>query len=91
MDSLVHHSRTPLGTPKLNGKPPLQEGRYYWYVGQVTASQRIAILLEAFVGLNKYDLLIVGDGDLRLRVQRQDAGYPHIRFLGSLPQHQLGF
>lgn len=75
---------------KLEEKATPQDRPCFLFVGRITASKGIASLLEEFAGLHEYDLLIVGDGDLRLSLQEQYAGYPHIRFLGSLSQHQLG-
>lgn len=61
----------------------------FLYVGRVTASKGITALLEEFAQLQQYDLVIVGDGDLRLMLQQQYSEHRHIRFLGALPQHQL--
>jgi glycosyltransferase involved in cell wall biosynthesis len=73
-------------SPIENGAP----GRpYFLYVGRVTASKGIAVLLEDFLPLCDFDLLIVGDGDLRTALQRQYADHPHIRFLGPLSHNQL--
>ena len=62
---------------------------YFLYVGRVTASKGLAVLVEDFLALRDYDLLIVGDGDLRAELQRRYADYPHIRFLGPLLHNQL--
>lgn len=61
----------------------------FLYVGRVTASKGIGVLLQEFVRLPEYDLLIVGDGDLRLTLQRQYSESRHIRFLDARPQGQL--
>jgi glycosyltransferase involved in cell wall biosynthesis len=62
----------------------------FLYVGRVTASKGIAVLLEEFAQLPEYNLLVVGDGDLRLMLQQQYTEHRHIRFLGALSQQQLG-
>lgn len=62
---------------------------YFLYVGRVTASKGIAVLLQDFLALRDYDLLIVGDGDLRAALQRHYADYPHIQFLGPRSHHEL--
>jgi glycosyltransferase involved in cell wall biosynthesis len=59
------------------------------FVGRLTASKGIGLLLEEFAQLPEFDLHVIGDGELRHLLQTQYAGYLHIRFLGSVPQHQL--
>lgn len=61
----------------------------FLFVGRVTASKGIGVLLEEFARLPEFDLDVVGDGDLRHTLQEQYARHRHIRFLGALPQHQL--
>ncbi len=69
-----------------NGAP----GRpYFLYVGRLTTSKGIAALLEDFLPIRDYDLMVVGDGDLRTTLQRQYAGSPHIRFLGPRSHEEL--
>jgi glycosyltransferase involved in cell wall biosynthesis len=62
---------------------------YFLYVGRITASKGIAVLLQDFLALRDYDLFIVGDGDLRAALQRHYADYPHIQFLGPRSHHEL--
>jgi len=62
---------------------------YFLYVGRVTASKGIAVLLNDFLSIPKYDLVIVGDGDLRAALQRQYAQSPQIRFLGHVSHDEL--
>ncbi len=78
--------------PKLDGNATSisQDQKCFLYVGRVTASKGIAILLKEFVGLSEYDLVVVGGGDLLLTLQRQYAEHRHIQFLGPLSQEQLG-
>jgi glycosyltransferase involved in cell wall biosynthesis len=73
--------------PIVNGA--FAERPCFLYMGRVTASKGVAALLHEFSTLKDYELLIVGDGDLRPDLQREYARYPHIRFLGALPQSQL--
>lgn len=74
-------------------RSPIEKGApgrpYFLYVGRVTTSKGIAVLLEDFLPLCDLDLLIVGDGDLRGALQRKYADHPHIRFLGPLLHNQL--
>jgi glycosyltransferase involved in cell wall biosynthesis len=61
----------------------------FLFVGRLTTSKGIGLLLEEFAQLPEFDLHVIGDGELRQLLQTQYAGYPHIHFLGSVPQHQL--
>ncbi|NOS77598.1 MAG: glycosyltransferase [Nitrospira sp.] len=61
----------------------------FLFVGRVTASKGIGILLEEFSRLPEFDLHVIGDGDLRQPLEEQYSGHRHIRFLGSVPQYQL--
>jgi glycosyltransferase involved in cell wall biosynthesis len=61
----------------------------FLFVGRVTASKGIVPFLEEFSTLPDYDLLIVGDGDLRPELQEKYARHPHIRFAGGLPHREL--
>ncbi|WP_342347357.1 glycosyltransferase [uncultured Nitrospira sp.] len=76
--------------PELNGNAIPQERICFLYVGRVTASKGIAILLKEFAGISQYDLLVVGGGDLLPTLQRQYVGQRHIQFLGPLSEEQLG-
>ena len=62
---------------------------YFLYVGRITRSKGIAVLLEDFLPFRDYDLIVVGEGDLRPALQRQYADSPHIRFLGPRSHHEL--
>ncbi len=75
---------------QLNGNPNPQEQVWFLYVGRVTASKGIAVLLKEFAGISEYNLMVVGGGDLLPTLQRQYAGHRHIQFLGPLSQEQLG-
>jgi glycosyltransferase involved in cell wall biosynthesis len=74
-------------------RSPIEKGApsrpYFLYVGRVTASKGIAVLLEDFLPMRDYDLIVVGDGDLRTALQRQYADSHHIRFLGFRSHHEL--
>ena len=75
--------------PSLPIKNSAPRRPYFLYVGRVTASKGIAVLLEDFLPLRDYDLIIVGDGNLRTALQRQYADSRHIRFLGPRSHHEL--
>jgi glycosyltransferase involved in cell wall biosynthesis len=74
-------------------RSPIKKGvpgrPYFLYVGRVTSSKGIAVLLEDFLPIRDYDLIVVGDGDLRPALQRRYTGSPHIRFLGPRSHHEL--
>ncbi|MEO8324202.1 MAG: glycosyltransferase [Nitrospirota bacterium] len=76
--------------PELNGNAIPQERICFLYVGRVTASKGIAILLKEFAGISQYDLVVVGGGDLLPTLQRQYVKQRHIQFLGPLSEEQLG-
>jgi glycosyltransferase involved in cell wall biosynthesis len=59
------------------------------FVGRITASKGIGVLLEEFARLPEFDLNVIGDGDLRQSLETRYSGYRHIRFLGSVHQSEL--
>ena len=61
----------------------------FLFVGRVTPSKGIGALVEEFAALPGYELLVVGDGDLRPALERRYAGCANIRFAGRLPQADL--
>lgn len=58
-------------------------------VGRVTAPKGLVPLLQQFARLPQYDLLVIGEGDLRHRLEQQYADCANIRFLGAVPQADL--
>lgn len=76
-------------------EPDLSEDRApaerpsFIYVGRVTAPKGLVPLLQQFARLPEYDLLVVGEGDLRHRLEQQYADCANIRFLGAVPQADL--
>lgn len=76
--------------PETNGKAITPERICFLYVGRVTASKGIAILLKEFAGISQYDLLVVGGGDILPTLKRQYVEQRHIQFLGPLSEKQLG-
>lgn len=59
------------------------------YAGRMTASKGIASLLEVFSDLDDCELLVLGEGDLRLPLQQQYADKKNIKFMGFVPQAEL--
>ncbi len=70
------------------GHEPPRRPRFL-YVGRLTASKGIVQLLEDFARLPDYDLWVIGDGELRDKLQRAYGRHPAIRFLGRVPQGEL--
>jgi glycosyltransferase involved in cell wall biosynthesis len=59
------------------------------YVGRVTASKGVDLLVGHFAKLPQYDLDIVGGGDLLDSLSRNNAAYPSIRFLGPIEHSEV--
>ena len=68
---------------------PRHDRPRFLFVGRLTASKGIVQLLEEFAGLPAYDLHVVGEGELRGKLEHRFAGCPNIRFLGPKPQAEL--
>jgi glycosyltransferase involved in cell wall biosynthesis len=68
---------------------PRHDRPRFLFVGRLTASKGIVQLLEEFAGLPAYDLHVVGDGDLRGKLEHRFACCSNIRFLGPKPQAEL--
>jgi len=61
----------------------------FLFVGRLVAAKGIVPLLEEFALLPEYDLLVIGDGELRGELESRFAAHQNIRFLGHLPQSEL--
>ena len=68
---------------------PRPERPRFLFVGRLTASKGVVQLLEEFADLPAYDIHVIGDGELGSALQRRFADFPHIRFLGRIPQNEL--
>jgi glycosyltransferase involved in cell wall biosynthesis len=70
--------------------PPPQRARpRFLYVGRLIEAKGIRRLLEEFASLPAYDLDVIGDGDLRRKLERRFGPCHNIRFLGQIPQSEL--
>jgi glycosyltransferase involved in cell wall biosynthesis len=69
--------------PAATGRPR------FVYVGRVTRSKGVDLLLPLFAGLREFDLDIVGQGDLLDELKRKYAAYPSIRFLGHREHSEI--
>jgi glycosyltransferase involved in cell wall biosynthesis len=75
--------------PQSDHAPPRHDRPRFLFVGRLTVSKGIVQLLEEFAGLPAYDLQIVGDGELRSKLERRFACCSNISFLGPKPQAEL--
>ena len=73
-----------------SASPPPQHVRpRFLYVGRLTKPKGIEVLIEEFASLPAYDLHVIGDGDLRRKLELRFGNCRNIRFLGHIPQTQL--
>ena len=70
-------------------EPSVRERPYFLYVGRLERLKGVHVLLDAFRTHRSADLLIVGDGDQRVELERQAAGLDHVRFLGQVQPSEL--
>jgi glycosyltransferase involved in cell wall biosynthesis len=75
--------------PRTAGAPPQRERPRFLFVGRLFAPKGIVQLLEEMVGLPDYDLLVIGDGEMRGELERRFAGCRNISLLGRIPQSEL--
>jgi glycosyltransferase involved in cell wall biosynthesis len=68
---------------------PHRDRPRFLYVGRLIAPKGIAPLLEEFASLPEYDLVVIGEGELRSELEQRFADYPNISFLGRIPQAEL--
>jgi glycosyltransferase involved in cell wall biosynthesis len=59
-----------------------RERPYILFVGRIVALKGLDRLLEAFRTYDAVDLVVVGEGDERKRLERSASDLPHVRFLG---------
>jgi len=62
---------------------------YILFVGRIVALKGLDRLLEAFRTYDAVDLVVVGEGDERRRLERSAADLPHVRFLGRKHPSEL--
>ena len=60
-------------------------GRGAIYVGRLAAEKGVGLLLEAWRGLGRAYLTIVGDGPEAVALRARSADLPNVRFTGALP------
>jgi glycosyltransferase involved in cell wall biosynthesis len=70
--------------------PRPQEHPYFLFVGRLEVIKGLHRLIEVWKNVKQFDLLVAGTGDYEKRLREQAASNPRIKFLGSLPQRDLG-
>ncbi|HSJ64403.1 MAG TPA: glycosyltransferase family 4 protein [Gemmatimonadaceae bacterium] len=75
--------------PSPAGQRP-QQRPYFLFVGRLERIKGLDDVIPVFERYTDADLLIAGDGTYRARLEAIAAGNPRVRFLGSVPQDELG-
>jgi glycosyltransferase involved in cell wall biosynthesis len=70
--------------------PRPQERPYVLFVGRLEVIKGLQTILPLWNEIPDVDLLVAGTGNFEAELRAQAAGNPRIRFLGALPQSQLG-
>lgn len=70
--------------------PRPQERPYFVFVGRLELIKGLQNLIELWKQVEDYDLLVAGTGAYEAELKAQAADNPRIKFLGGLPQRQLG-
>jgi glycosyltransferase involved in cell wall biosynthesis len=70
--------------------PRPQERPYFLFVGRVEPIKGLQTLIDVWNRLPDYDLLVVGSGNQENELRGQAGSNPRIKFLGALPQRDLG-
>ena len=73
-----------------NPGPRPQERPYFLFVGRLEVIKGLQTLIELWKRVPNLDLLIAGTGNYEKQLRIQASPNPHIKFLGGLPQHELG-
>jgi glycosyltransferase involved in cell wall biosynthesis len=67
-----------------------QEQPFFLYVGRLEYIKGLQTLIQAWERVPDFDLLVVGTGTYETSLRAQAASNPRIKFLGALPQSDLG-
>ncbi|HVF11317.1 MAG TPA: glycosyltransferase family 4 protein [Abditibacteriaceae bacterium] len=70
--------------------PRPQEKPYFVFVGRLEVIKGLQTLIECWGRVPDFDLLVAGTGSYEKQLRAQAASNPRIKFLGWLPQHELG-
>ena len=74
----------------LSPKPRPHNKPYFLFVGRLEKIKGLHTLINLWGKVTKYDLLVAGNGPESELLRKQAADNPRIKFLGPLPQEQLG-
>ena len=70
--------------------PRPQEKPYFLFVGRLELIKGLQTLIALWDRLPEYDLLVAGTGSYEPELRAMAAANPRIKFLGGLPQQDLG-
>jgi glycosyltransferase involved in cell wall biosynthesis len=70
--------------------PRPQEAPYFLFVGRLELIKGLQTLIALWHRVPQADLLVVGTGNFEPKLRAMAADNPHIKFLGPLPQRELG-
>jgi glycosyltransferase involved in cell wall biosynthesis len=70
--------------------PRPQERPFFLFVGRLEIIKGLQILIELWKRVPNFDLLVAGTGTYEKQLRAQAAPNPRIKFLGALPQRDLG-
>ena len=73
-----------------NPSPRPQENPYFLFVGRLEVIKGLQTLIELWKRVPDFDLLVAGAGTYEKELRSQAASNPRIKFLGALPQRELG-
>jgi glycosyltransferase involved in cell wall biosynthesis len=73
-----------------NPSPRPQENPYFLFVGRLEVIKGLQTLIELWKRVPDFDLLVAGTGTYEKELRDQAASNPRIKFLGALPQRELG-
>jgi len=70
--------------------PRPQARPYFLFVGRLERIKGLQTLIETWKKVGDFDLLVAGTGTFANALRLQAAGDPRVKFLGALPQRELG-
>jgi glycosyltransferase involved in cell wall biosynthesis len=73
-----------------NPGPPPHERPYFLFVGRLEIIKGLQTLIDLWEQVPEYDLLVAGTGSYAAELRRRAAANPRIKFLGAIPQRELG-